>query len=78
MSEDIAATVRRELATLRPGATMCPGELARRVLPGTPDPLGALRPWLAEMERSGEVRITQRGRPASLETLRGPFRVSSG
>lgn len=71
-------TVLAELSRLRPGTTLCAGELARRVFPGKERPLDSLRPVLLRMERSGSVRVMQRGQAADLETLRGPFRVATG
>jgi DNA-binding IclR family transcriptional regulator len=64
--------IREVLATLRTGATMCPGELARRV--GATQ--ATLRPTLVAMADEGAVMITQRGEPADLRTLRGPYRVA--
>jgi DNA-binding FadR family transcriptional regulator len=60
-----------ELARLKPGSTLCPGELARRL--GTT--LAMLRPAYADLAARGKIRVTQRGRPADLRTLCGPFRV---
>jgi DNA-binding FadR family transcriptional regulator len=60
-----------ELARLKPGTTLCPGELARRL--GTT--LRALRSTYAALAAAGRIAVTQRGRPADLATLRGPFRV---
>jgi hypothetical protein len=68
-SAERAVTV--ALAALRPGATCCPGTLARR-LGMTP---AALRPVLARLAAAGRVRITQGGLPRDLATLRGPYRV---
>lgn len=36
----------------------------------------ALRPRLIELADAGRVAITQRGLPADLRTLRGPYRVA--
>ena len=58
------------LAALRPGATCCPGTLARR-LATTP---AALCPVLARLAAAGRIRITHGGHPADLATLRGPYR----
>lgn len=60
------------LAALRAGATMCPGELARRL--GTSQ--AELRPTLVALAAEGRINITQRGAPADLRTLRGPYRVA--
>jgi hypothetical protein len=51
---------------------MCPGELARRV--GATQ--ATLRPILVVLADEGAVVITQRGEPADLRTLRGPYRVA--
>jgi hypothetical protein len=67
-----ADAVLYELGTLRPGATMCPGALARRL--GSSPAL--LRPVLAGLAAGGRVAITQRGRPADLALLLGPYRVA--
>jgi hypothetical protein len=60
------------LAALRPGATCCPGTLARR-LGTTP---AALRPVLARLAAAGRIRITQGSQPGDLASLRGPYRVA--
>jgi hypothetical protein len=67
-----AEAVLYELGTLRQGATMCPGALARRL--GSSPAL--LRPVLAGLAAGGRVVITQRGRPADLALLVGPYRVA--
>lgn len=61
-----------ELAGLRPGAILCPGELARRH--GSTQ--AGLRAVLASLAAEKRVVITQRGVPADLATLRGPYRVA--
>jgi len=62
-----------ELAKLAPGTTACPGDVARR--------LGRtqrkLRPVFAAMAEAGTLRITQRGEPADLARLRGPYRIAA-
>ncbi len=70
------AEVLRVRDELRPGATICPGELARR-LGSTQAALRSLRSLLAGLAAQGRVAITQRGAPADLATLRGPYRVAS-
>jgi DNA-binding transcriptional ArsR family regulator len=61
-----------KLDALRAGVTMCPGELARRL--GTTQ--AKLRPSLLALAEAGRIAITQRGAPADLRTLRGPYRVA--
>jgi len=60
------------LAAVRDGATVCPGDVARKL--GTTQ--RELRPVLAELARAGKIAVTQRGRAADLRTLRGPYRVA--
>lgn len=64
--------VLRHLDRVRPGGTICPGLLARRL--GT-DP-SSLRPVLADLEQQGRIAILQRGQRKSLGEVRGPFRVA--
>lgn len=63
-----------ELAPLTPGATICPGELARRL--GTTQK--ALRTTLGELQQRGVIKVTQGGKPKSLASVRGPYRVALG
>lgn len=63
-----------ELAQLAPRTTLCPGALAKRLGRTAAD----LRPVLVELQVRGRVAIFQRGAPADLKTLRGPYRVASG
>lgn len=66
------AAIFAELGGLRPGATMCPGELARRLGATQAD----LRPVLAKLAAERRILVMQRGAPADLATLRGPYRVA--
>ena len=61
-----------ELASLAPGTTMCPGKLARRL----GHTQAALRPTLVELQKRGVIKISQGGKPKSLATVRGPYRVA--
>lgn len=72
MTPPPASAVLVELSALRAGATICPGELARRL--GTTQ--ASLRPVLIALAEAGAIRVTQRGAPAELRTLRGPYRVA--
>jgi DNA-binding transcriptional ArsR family regulator len=63
-----------QLARVSAGATLCPGELARRL--GTTQ--RALRPTLAALEARGLVRCSQRGVVRRLAEIRGPYRVARG
>jgi predicted ArsR family transcriptional regulator len=65
-------TVLELLAKLAPGATACPGEVARKL--GTTQ--RELRPVLSELAAAGSIAVSQRGAPADLRTLRGPYRIA--
>lgn len=60
-----------ELAQLRPGTTICPGQLARRL--GLDQ--AALRPHLLRLAERGQLSLRQKNRPVNPSTLRGPYRV---
>jgi hypothetical protein len=64
-----------EVGSLRRGTTICPGELALRVLPGTDNPLQILRPFLQELAEEKKLRWLQKGKVVWWEKVRGPFRV---
>jgi hypothetical protein len=70
---DVEKQVGTELAKLAPGTTACPGDVARRLGRTQRE----LRPIFAAMAAAGTVRITQRGVPADLATVRGPYRVAA-
>jgi hypothetical protein len=61
----------QRLENLRPGTTMCPGQLAR----DCDSTLNAARADLLALTRSGAVALSQRGKSASPDDLKGPFRV---
>lgn len=65
-----------EVATLKTGATLCPGELSHRVLPGRELPLTLLRPLIYELAGERRLRLSQKGKTLLWEKIRGPFRVS--
>jgi hypothetical protein len=62
------------LKRLRPGTTMCPGQLARAC--GTT--LRAARADIMELAREGKIAVSQRGKEVQDgKEIRGPFRVRS-
>jgi hypothetical protein len=65
----------KEIAGLKPGTTVCPGELSHRVLPGTDQPLTVLRPLIFELSISRRLRLSQKGTITLWQKIRGPFRV---
>ncbi|MES2440703.1 MAG: hypothetical protein V4584_16675 [Verrucomicrobiota bacterium] len=64
-----------EIADLKPGTTVCPGELSHRILPGTDQPLTLLRPLIFELSMSRRLRLSQKGTITLWQKIRGPFRV---
>ncbi len=84
LSEDLHANRREQLenailtvvARLGEDATICPGTLARRVLPGMKDPLRLLRPLLFLMQQNRRIRLSQKGKFLPWWKIRGPFRVA--
>jgi hypothetical protein len=68
----LRAAVLARLARIPPGATACPGRVARDV----GRRLAEVRQVLAALETEGRLAVFQRGRPATLAALRGPFRVA--
>jgi hypothetical protein len=58
------------------GRTLCPSEVARAL---APDDWRALMPALraaaAALAASGQIVVTQRGRPVDAATARGPIRL---
>jgi hypothetical protein len=75
----IAAAIRAALAACRPGASLCPSEIARALAPAE----GAWRALMPEIRAvaarlaaAGDLRVTQRGRPVDPLAVRGPIRLS--
>ncbi len=60
------------LAELRPGTTMCPGQLSRDC--GTP--LAQARADILALAEAGKIQLSQRGKKVSGPEIKGPFRVS--
>jgi hypothetical protein len=67
MRRKILARLRR----LRPGVTMCPGQLARDC--GTV--LKTIRTELQTLAGDGQIVMTQGGETVSADAIKGPFRV---
>jgi hypothetical protein len=59
------------LARLRPGVTICPGQLAR----DCGSTLAALRGDLLALAREKRIVLSQGGKPVQPEAFKGPFRV---
>jgi Protein of unknown function (DUF3253) len=64
-----------EVAKLKAGTTICPGELSQQILPSTDQPLTVLRPLIFELAISRRLRLSQKGTITLWQKIRGPFRV---
>lgn len=67
------------LEARRPGASLCPSEVARAL--ATEEPalralLPAIRAVAAELARRGELLVTRGGRPVDPAAVRGPVRYA--
>jgi hypothetical protein len=61
----------QRLDGLKPGSTMCPGQLSRDC--GTT--LAKSRGDILALARAGRIALSQRGRSVTPDALKGPFRV---
>jgi hypothetical protein len=64
-----------EVAKLKAGTTICPGELSQQILPITDQPLTVLRPLIFELAISRRLRLSQKGTITLWQKICGPFRV---
>ena len=74
-SAQLKAQLLAEIARLKTGTTVCPGELSQRILPGVDQPLTVLRPLIFELSISRRLRLSQKGTITLWQKIRGPFRV---
>jgi hypothetical protein len=75
-ADPLEALVLELLAARRPGATICPSDVARAT--GAEDWRALMDPVRAAAQRlvdAGEVDVTQRGEVVDLATARGPVRI---
>ena len=61
----------KRLAELKEGATMCPGQLTR----DCDTTLSKAHEDILALARAQKIAVSQKGKPANLATLKGPFRV---
>ena len=71
MPDAIQDQILKRVCALRAGTTMCPGRLSKDL--GCK--LADLRETYLTLARAGRLRISQKGRQADPNALRGPFRV---
>ncbi|MCV3272914.1 DUF3253 domain-containing protein [Roseobacter sinensis] len=72
----IAAEIRRLALRRGPGKTFCPSEVARALSPDRwRDLMAEVRQVADALAEAGEIVVTQKGRPVSACTARGPIRV---
>jgi hypothetical protein len=76
MSDDLAAAIMALLARRRPGATICPSEVARAEAPENWRPLMPhVRAAAAKLAAAGRIEVTQRGVVVDPHTAHGPIRL---
>lgn len=74
--ERLAATLLDLLARRRPGASLCPSEVARAVEPDDWRPLmPRIRAIAGRLAADGRIRVTQRGADVDPATATGPLRL---
>ncbi len=74
----IEATIHRLLAERRPGATVCPSEVARALLPDAQDWRSAMEPVrqvAGRMADAGRLVVTRGGIPVEATAPGGPIRL---
>lgn len=73
-----AATI-RALLRKRDGSSICPSDVARTICgDGWRRRMADVRGVAAQMALRGQVLITQKGEPVSLDDVRGPVRIARG
>lgn len=79
VEEPLAEAILELLANRAPGATICPGEVARSVSGAESDEWRKLLPPVRQSARSlareGKVEFTQRGEVVDPEQFKGPVRI---
>lgn len=77
--ERVAATIRALLARRRPGASLCPSEVARALAADAPAwraLLPLVRAVAGELARQGRLEVSRGGRPVDPADPRGPVRLA--
>ncbi len=68
---DLRERLLERLRHLRPGTTMCPGQLAR----DCGSTLAAARSTMMALADSNQIIVSQRGKTVAPNSIKGPFRV---
>lgn len=75
--ERIEQAIVDQVAGRGPGKTICPSEVARRLVEG--DDISEVMPHVREaaavLAGRGEIAVTQRGEPVDARTVKGPIRL---
>ena len=71
----IRAVILDLLARRKPGATICPSEVARALAPDWRPLMAPVRNVAAGMAAAGEIQVTQKGEPVDPDAARGPIRL---
>lgn len=72
---DLEAKILQLLAERKPGATICPSEVARSLADDWRPLMEPVREAARQLVKSGHIDITQKGHVVDPKTARGPIRL---
>lgn len=73
--ESVRTVILRQLKARRPGASICPSEVARELAEDWRPLMDSVRASAIAMADAGEIVITQRDQAVDGRTARGPIRL---
>ena len=77
---DVERTILSLLASRRPGATLCPSDVARHLVSAGQENwrrfMPAVHAAAARLNRLGRVEIRQQGRPVDPDQRKGAYRIT--
>ncbi len=72
----IADTILQMAAARGADKTICPSEVARALFPADwRKHMDKVRQCAVDLQRTGQVSITQKGEPVDAENIKGPIRI---
>ena len=71
----LVAAIFELLARRRPGASICPSEVARALASDWRPLMPRVRDVAAQLAADGRLLVTQGGQPVDLHSARGPLRL---
>jgi len=73
---DIADAIREQVRARGAGKSICPSEVARTLAPDWRALMPRVRHQAQLLSATGEIAVTQKGRPVHAELARGPIRLA--